>query len=432
MGLPTVVLALWGLGKKGMSRSFVIGWVLFFVLCLGETLWLGGWLKGVLPGYQLVIRSGFWLPLFLFWTARLACAAFDQFLTGSEGSLRRFGLPLLVFVVYGIAWGLGRPFSAAGFWASLVLALAAIFFPPSFRSFRWVLWTASLAFSLAPEAQSVNITLNSTYYSEPPEILEELSKPGRLFFSPGVLEETHVLKGNSMEDAYEAAKRSLYPNWPLAYFREEAQVYNSLTLALPGQWAQEALKVSLAHSRNVLDFLDARYVLGKVKFMDFNSVSFPGEEPFVFENPTPLPKWFSVSKAWPASNWKEDFSKASRGGFNYGRECFIADALKAGNYLPRKVRETTRSPQRVELTAEGKGKALLVSSETDYPGWKAAVEGKGRKLEQINHVFRGAVLEEGEHQMVLSFQPTSFRLGLFLSFLSFGFWLGLAWKGCRR
>jgi uncharacterized membrane protein YfhO len=107
---------------------------------------------------------------------------------------------------------------------------------------------------------------------------------------------------------------------------------------------------------------------------------------------------------------------------DYEKMCLIADPAKAGFYNTRQVTVQTQWPNRLAFTAMGPGKALVVSSETDYPGWKASVEGKEKTVEQINHAFRGVVLNDGETRVVFHYEPISFRLGLFFTFLVLGFW----------
>jgi len=80
------------------------------------------------------------------------------------------------------------------------------------------------------------------------------------------------------------------------------------------------------------------------------------------------------------------------------------------------------------LKAEGRGRALLVSSETADPGWKAQVDGKPKTLQMVNYAFRGIVLNEGESRVVLNYEPLSFRLGLFLAFLVMGWWIEQIFK----
>ncbi|HET9870542.1 MAG TPA: hypothetical protein VFR02_08620, partial [bacterium] len=176
-------------------------------------------------------------------------------------------------------------------------------------------------------------------------------------------------------------------------------------------------------SRQVMDYLSVRYLVGKNRFAGLKPLGRAGVNP-LFEDPTPLPKWFSARRAVAAGDLAGDFREAEAPGWNYASDAFVADPARAGDYAPRRVREVARTPQRLELSASGRGRALLVSSETAYPGWKAWVEGRPRALETVNHVFRGLCLDDGETQASLVYAPDSFRLGLFLGLLALGFWAG--------
>jgi uncharacterized membrane protein YfhO len=50
-----------------------------------------------------------------------------------------------------------------------------------------------------------------------------------------------------------------------------------------------------------------------------------------------------------------------------------------------------------------------------YPGWTAAVDGNPTPLYRANGIFRGVVVETGEHRVVMRYAPTSLRLGLGLA-----------------
>ena len=165
--------------------------------------------------------------------------------------------------------------------------------------------------SLGQAASSVNILLDRSYYDSPPAALASMDKPGRLFYSPLVLEQAKKLSGDSMAEAYEGAKQSLYPNWPLAFEKEEAPVYNSLFLSEPANWMWTSLRFSQDHSRRVLDYLNIRYLLGKNNFKDFKPLPAGGLPLEISENPTPLPKWFSVRQAILASGLEDDFKKSA-------------------------------------------------------------------------------------------------------------------------
>ncbi|HJT25394.1 MAG TPA: hypothetical protein VJ873_12530, partial [bacterium] len=299
--------------------------------------------------------------------------------------------------------------------------------------FRWAFLTLALGLSLGSAAHSINILLDKSYYEKPPSTLAFLPKPGRIFFTPPLLKEAVLLQGDNMEAAYEAAKEKLYPNWPLEFGREEVPLYNTLQLKNSFDWTFKAFQYSAPYSRKVLDYLGVRYVFGKNKFQDFKKVTDTGEVVEISENSKLLPKWFSVSKALPAGpTVDDDFALASKIATDYSKECFVEDPSEAGPYHFRVVSVQRSCPTRLELTADGRGKALIVSSETAYPGWKLRVNGRERPVETINHSFRGMVLYDGETKASFSFEPVTFRLGFFLSLLVCGFWVFSSLKGLLR
>lgn len=52
---------------------------------------------------------------------------------------------------------------------------------------------------------------------------------------------------------------------------------------------------------------------------------------------------------------------------------------------------------------------VVVFSEIFYPGWKATIDGKEEELGRVNYVLRALRVPAGEHEVVLSFFPTSIK-----------------------
>ncbi len=428
-GLPTLCLLAWG-AIYMVYRKTSWGLLLaFLVLSLG-VLGMGHVLMAILPGYSLVIHSGFWLSLLIFWMAWLAMESLIDFLGPNLLPSQTLLWTTMVAGIYGLSYFIQVPLSPAAFWISLVAAGLAAW--PQDARLRWVLLLLSLGISLGTAASSLNILLDRSYYDKSPLTMGSIPKPGRLFFTPPLLGQAARLQGESMVAAYESAKENFYPNWPLAYGREEVPLYNTIQLRDSFTWTFQSFQHSLRHSRSVLDYLGIRYVFGKNQFEDFKNVNPIGSPIQISENPNPGPKWFSVGRARVASlSLKDDFDQADKTSMDYRKECFIGDSAKAGSYSLCEVDWKEETPTRLVLESKGSGKALLVSSETDYPGWKVKVGDHQGTVEQINHSFRGVVLNEGETRALFYFEPVTFRLGLFLSLLICGFWMMLFFKGFK-
>ena len=451
IGLPALCLLLWGGIYRVYRKSSVAVFFIFLVLSLG-VLGLGRILKLVLPGYGLVIHSGYWISLLVLWAAWMTMETADSLLTekggltadksrmtpiekkrrvlsaftGDDRGRKILWIVVAVFV-YGISAALGQPLLPFPFWLSLVFLGGVVIFNST--SVRWFFLVTATLISLGSAASSLNILLDQSYYDKPPEVLPWLSKGGRLYFSPPVMKEAGVLRGDSMAQAYEMAKQKLYPDWPLGFGKEQAPIYNTLQLKDSFAWTFQAFQQSQTHSRKILDYLGIHFVFGKNNFVGFKKLPIPDKTFELYENPSPMPKWFTVERAAAAgSSVEEDFTRADKAFLDYGKSAFIQDSSKTGIYQGRQVSERIRKPNLLTLGAEGKGKALLVSSETNFPGWRVWVEGKVRPLETINHAFRGVVLNEGEKTVLFYFLPATFRLGLFISLLVCGLWVGLLLK----
>jgi len=72
----------------------------------------------------------------------------------------------------------------------------------------------------------------------------------------------------------------------------------------------------------------------------------------------------------------------------------------------------------VKVTTQANVPAILVLSDTYYPGWKVFVDGREEKLLRVDYAFKGVALQPGAHDVGFSFQPGSFRAGWLISALS--------------
>ncbi|MGC9317561.1 MAG: YfhO family protein [Armatimonadota bacterium] len=73
----------------------------------------------------------------------------------------------------------------------------------------------------------------------------------------------------------------------------------------------------------------------------------------------------------------------------------------------------------------------LCVTETFYPGWNAYVDGEPRTVHPYAGTFCGVSLNEGDSEVRLVFEPTSVRVGIFLSLLALGLLAGAAVGGRR-
>jgi hypothetical protein len=82
--------------------------------------------------------------------------------------------------------------------------------------------------------------------------------------------------------------------------------------------------------------------------------------------------------------------------------------------------------QYVKINTETNGDSFLVMTDTNYPGWKAFIDGNETKVYTANYIFRAIYLPRGSHNVEFRFNPLSFRIGLWISMLSIVGFIGVA------
>jgi hypothetical protein len=75
---------------------------------------------------------------------------------------------------------------------------------------------------------------------------------------------------------------------------------------------------------------------------------------------------------------------------------------------------------RMELSVHAGGRALLLLSELDYPGWAAKVNGQSARIWKVDGFLRGIVVPPGDSQVSLRYRPASIYIGAGLTVAAFG------------
>ncbi len=79
---------------------------------------------------------------------------------------------------------------------------------------------------------------------------------------------------------------------------------------------------------------------------------------------------------------------------------------------------TSYEPNRVICKTRCPEAAFLWMSDMLFEGWHATVDGKSVPILEANHCFRAVAVPAGEHEIVFTYSPRSFRLGALLSGIS--------------
>ena len=71
---------------------------------------------------------------------------------------------------------------------------------------------------------------------------------------------------------------------------------------------------------------------------------------------------------------------------------------------------------RIVIQAKSDQDGLLILGDQYYPGWQATVDGEFAPILRTNHIFRGILLPQGEHEVIFSYRPLSLYVGMGISF----------------
>jgi hypothetical protein len=136
-----------------------------------------------------------------------------------------------------------------------------------------------------------------------------------------------------------------------------------------------------------------------------------------WRNPSALPRAFVVHRARAATTPEEAHAVVTDPAFRPGEEAVVeaplpALAPPAGEERAALVAD---APERVAVAAEVSAPALLVLTDSFFPGWEAELDGTRVPVLRADYAFRAVALAAGEHRVVFRYRPWSFHMGVALA-----------------
>ncbi len=93
---------------------------------------------------------------------------------------------------------------------------------------------------------------------------------------------------------------------------------------------------------------------------------------------------------------------------------------------------TTHEPQRVELTVSLEQPGFVILADTYYPGWHLKIDGRPAPILRANRLMRAACVSAGEHRLLFTYEPESFRIGAVISTVALLTLFILGWRLIRN
>jgi hypothetical protein len=199
-----------------------------------------------------------------------------------------------------------------------------------------------------------------------------------------------------------------------------------------------------APNENALDLMNTRYVIARQQ-LPGTEVAFRDQNQgfLVLENPDAVPRGFLVGKTEVVGDAQETWQRLRDSSFNPRTTALLPEPLEApvtpiDSASTATVELTSYAPPEIRWSIQTDAPRLFVASEIYYPaGWTAYLNGEEVPIHRVDYLLRGVHVPEGEHTLVMRFEPTADRYGTWISGLAtllvYGGVLGwLGWAYRRR
>jgi len=187
--------------------------------------------------------------------------------------------------------------------------------------------------------------------------------------------------------------------------------------------------------QQLLNLLGVKYLLQKNEFLDEewrpDYQTFPSEiyqlvwqkAPWqIYENKKALPRIFLVGHYRVEQDKQKIIDLIFSPGFELDKEVILEEKLPEiflfDEQFSGQVELLDYQPSRLVLKTDTSGNALLFVSDNYFPGWQVEIDGISQKIYRADYAFRAVPVPKGEHQVIFSYEPQSFKIGKMISVIT--------------
>jgi len=422
--------------KKVRSILFWLSILLLaFVFALPTPISLGFYNLGI-PGFSVLIPARI-IFIIDFSLAVLAGFGFHYFQESVDEKTRNYSflaISILVFCFFLIAlvflrgvifWSLWQKNFSVSLRNSVLplssLGLLIVTLPIYLRSksikiqrFTLLILFFCLCFNLLRNSKKYNPFVDPKVLFPRTKVIDFLknqSKPSRILITDQELmtANTNIPYDLQMVDGYDSVHSQR--------FQELAVTANSEDPS--GRFESPGRSIFLTNYRSpIFDLANVKYVLALEDIINPKlKLVFRHGKTRVYENIKSYPRVYLTRELKIINKDEEILKELLRFTSEEKKEVILEESvgLKNGGVEdPRnfKAEIIDYQPQNVKIITEAPIETILVFSDAYDPGWKASIDGQNTKVLRANYNFRAVVVPAGDHEVIFSYQPTSFKIGI--------------------
>jgi hypothetical protein len=252
--------------------------------------------------------------------------------------------------------------------------------------------------------------------------------------------------GWSLPEPYRFLRLGLSPDSNVLWGVSQHNVYAGRYLKRPSitdSLLSESIKTNdrtaTISATKMLDLFSVRYILSFLPvdtshLIPVTNIREGDMDITLYENPTFVPRAYLVSEATTAATLTEAIATLTGPDFPVGSSVLLE--THEVNKIPRLasfmsgLRGTPARPDgntvvwqqnthtSVTLDIHTASDAFLVLSDTNYPGWAAAIDGQKTPILTANLSQRAVMIPKGNHTVMFRYTPLSIRWGIGVSLVS--------------
>ncbi len=156
---------------------------------------------------------------------------------------------------------------------------------------------------------------------------------------------------------------------------------------------------------DLLDLIGVRWLLSEHRIEDPGYPLRQSGEVHLYENPNALPGAIVVGCSRPSKDTWRDLDGLDPGGQVLTEGPLAVPVCPDGRGVGSATL-TRVSDVELVIVVDAARQAMLVQTDTHYPGWVATVDGDEVPLHRVDLMFRGVIISPGLHEVVLRYRPS--------------------------